>query len=552
MCALLNLSAYLFHLFVLCCFLWWPNYAFVGYVPWPDLLTRLNINDAYVSSYYFLWTNLTYLPPFFWALVLSRSLLSPKLSPRSSIIFSIVPFFFLYLTELLDYLALNSPDVISLYGSTGLNTLLTNTLNRYHPFIFYSGVFYLNLIFLKTRRSTSSLSPFSVPYLFTASSPLQQSTLLISAFALWLGSWWALQEGTWGGWWNWDASETFGLLVPLIVLSLMHAVPTLKSKWSNMVKLSSSLLFLALSYFFIQLNFDLTSHNFGARFFFFFNNNLFFLEAVAGIIISLLVLSISWVRARNVVVSMGPPGSLNSSSWLSIIRWLTSFTLLYWVFASYQPLFNYFFWNFAELNILNYAPSLSESNFILLLVLLLWLLSPRFELVLLSLWVLISSPITSLVYLFFLPIRIRLFTLHSMILAFTLLNWCAHYLVFSTCTVEPLSAYVFTGTSVGFFTENLIILDNLNSDLTIKVLTSAYFWDSTWNFFGLANTQTINDFNLLLTSSQLVNLYLLAASYLKLYLLLSLPLLSSINLLFLTSLIFAVWTLITPKQRRNL
>jgi hypothetical protein len=43
-----------------------------------------------------------------------------------------------------------------------------------------------------------------------------------------------------------------------------------------------------LSYFFIQLNFDLVSHNFGAKFFFFFNNNLFFLEAVFFLLVLIL------------------------------------------------------------------------------------------------------------------------------------------------------------------------------------------------------------------------------------------------------------------------
>ena len=38
------------------------------------------------------------------------------------------------------------------------------------------------------------------------------------------------------------------------------------------------MLIVVFSYFFVQLNFELASHNFGSKFFFFFNSNLFFAE----------------------------------------------------------------------------------------------------------------------------------------------------------------------------------------------------------------------------------------------------------------------------------
>jgi cytochrome c biogenesis factor len=91
-----------------------------------------------------------------------------------------------------------------------------------------------------------------------------------------LGSWWALQEGTWGGWWNWDSSETFGLFFFLLPFFFYHNKSYLNFHQKNLNIFKKSTTLLLFSYFFIQLNFDLVSHNFGIKFFQFFSNNLFF------------------------------------------------------------------------------------------------------------------------------------------------------------------------------------------------------------------------------------------------------------------------------------
>jgi cytochrome c biogenesis factor len=46
--------------------------------------------------------------------------------------------------------------------------------------------------------------------------------IILIIITLFMGSWWALQEGSWGGWWNWDPSEVFGLLFLLAYLYLIH------------------------------------------------------------------------------------------------------------------------------------------------------------------------------------------------------------------------------------------------------------------------------------------------------------------------------------------
>lgn len=52
-------------------FFYLPLYALSGYTVLLDLTSRLSPNDAYVGTYYFWWTNLLYLPLFFFGLAIS-------------------------------------------------------------------------------------------------------------------------------------------------------------------------------------------------------------------------------------------------------------------------------------------------------------------------------------------------------------------------------------------------------------------------------------------------------------------------------------------------
>jgi cytochrome c biogenesis factor len=89
--------------------------------------------------------------------------------------------------------------------------------------------------------------------------------LILNLFTLSLGGWWALQEGSWGGWWNWDPSETFGLMVMLFYVITLHLnIIKLRNKWYR-VYIYLFFCTIILLYTLIQLNFDLVSHNFGTR-----------------------------------------------------------------------------------------------------------------------------------------------------------------------------------------------------------------------------------------------------------------------------------------------
>ena len=45
-----------------------------------------------------------------------------------------------------------------------------------------------------------------------------------------MGGLWAYQEGSWGGWWDWDISEVFGLFIYL-VFSTLQPYPQKHCRW---------------------------------------------------------------------------------------------------------------------------------------------------------------------------------------------------------------------------------------------------------------------------------------------------------------------------------
>jgi cytochrome c biogenesis factor len=249
---------------------------FSGYSSLYDLNTRVSINDAYLGTYYFWWTNMTYLPFFFFLTLLAILSSAPTQLGVRRLFLVWVALLLIYPLELYDYISANLNLTTPLYHTYGLNTLLTNVLNRYHPFVFYTSVFILAQVIWAKLISSTRLRYFETAGLDLHYKQLSWLGILINLLALWMGSWWALQEGTWGGWWNWDSSEVFGLLLSLILLNFTHSRADYSYRPYTYYKAIYLLNSFIISYFFIQLNFELVSHNFGSKFFFFFNNNLFF------------------------------------------------------------------------------------------------------------------------------------------------------------------------------------------------------------------------------------------------------------------------------------
>ena len=80
------------------------------------------------------------------------ALTSRRLAPSYFPAFALL--LLLYPVELFDYIILNVSDPSYTYGLYGVNTLLLNVLNRYHPLVFYASV---GLLLASVLLSSTSL-----------------------------------------------------------------------------------------------------------------------------------------------------------------------------------------------------------------------------------------------------------------------------------------------------------------------------------------------------------------------------------------------------------
>ena len=114
-----------------------------------------------------------------------------------------------------------------------LNTKLLNSLFNIHPvliylyyftlLIFLAKIFRFSIFFIKKKDiGLVALNIMYKPkvYLF-----------IYSFLGLVLGSWWAAQEMTWGGWWGWDLVEFLNLLLLIIAVLCIHT-SRLSAKYS--------------------------------------------------------------------------------------------------------------------------------------------------------------------------------------------------------------------------------------------------------------------------------------------------------------------------------
>lgn len=501
-----------------------------GYSFLLDLPTRVNPNDSFLGTYYFWWTNMTYLPAFFFiCLLLVARIAIPRASTSlTCIVLIILPF---YVMELSDYLVLNMMDNSFIYGVYGVNVLLTNTLNRYHPLVFYCSTSLLLVVALCIRSSSlPRIQPFLNRCRTTQFVIYAWLGTVWNFLALWMGSWWALQEGTWGGWWNWDPSETFGLLVALILSLIAHSSLFYKNTFYLNLKAQTLLGWFLISYFFIQLNFDLVSHNFGAKFFFFFNNNLFFLEAISAITISILAICtlhrLLCVNQNLLTGSITAPYTNYKLASEFIITSLVFLLVIY----SYRPLVNYFCWNFFELNVANFETLTAPVVFILTLYLLCWLLTTLKPFYFLINVTSISGPLRLLMFALNYRSVTNILVIHMLFTVFGLVSVITAKLLPTEWLIGIPTEYCFLDNSL-FITKHQAAIPDINSyEIGNLNLHGASTVIIDWNIVTFSNTPTNNFFLLVSTLTSYHNNYNLGGPYALSYLHIELPLLSTLNL----------------------
>jgi hypothetical protein len=498
-----------------------------------DSASRSNPNLPFIATYQFWWTSLTYLSLFF-MLLLVAVILSLGVTISYPVLLLTFWCVCLYSTETLDYSPLSFSHAASMYSNFGSNQLLSNALNKYHPFVLYLS-FTLALFTYSLRvLSWQTASTFCVSTLNRLWTKARWVVILINLLALWMGSWWALQEGTWGGWWNWDSSEVFGLGVTFAFLTLTHSISRPSTDVFFCVKFHALVVIVLCSYVFMQINFELVSHNFGSKFFFFFNNNLFFLEIVSVSLVTLLLLSRLLSLRKNLeVLDSSQQRSIIQFSTRSLTTLIPSLVALVWVAWSFRPLMSHFLWKFFEINALNSEGTIQLWHVLTLLFLFI-LLTPKSYL---DVWapvvLLVHAPIWLLALVSVNPTKLRFTLLHFTLLLFTTLNTLlVNSTLFSWLSVAPYS-YLTLETQIEFQAAPLWVLDTGVVEIINPWRSAGNFTSTDWNQFSATNAPALNFFSLELSHSTSRNLYILGESYSNVLLDLEVPLIGSLNILFL-------------------
>ena len=226
-----------------------------------DCLNRANLNLPYWDYLYVMWTNFDYIYvyfiPFIWLFIISC---------YSTNYSSFKPGFVMCIIVLtLFSQSIASPTCTSLAAFKLLdlsNTLLVNSVNKYHPLILHVC---LNLVLFTFLDSPSAklISRHKNLSLYSLTKTTTVTFLIVTT--MFMGSWWAYQEGSWGGWWAWDPSEVFGLVLMLCWIYAFH-LNFMRSLFSRNAQVFKLILYInLLVYTTLQSNFSITSHNFGLR-----------------------------------------------------------------------------------------------------------------------------------------------------------------------------------------------------------------------------------------------------------------------------------------------
>jgi len=118
----------------------------------------------------------------------------------------IIIILFFILIDITDYGNSNYHISQTLVLNTGVNSLLLNPINKYHPFILFTSFIILlksvilrNALWFNFFTTEPNFKLFKNLSITKAQINTNIYTFIILYTALFLGSWWAFQEGSWGG-----------------------------------------------------------------------------------------------------------------------------------------------------------------------------------------------------------------------------------------------------------------------------------------------------------------------------------------------------------------
>jgi len=266
-----------------------------------------------------------------------------------------------------------------------------------------------------------------------------------------------------------------------------------------------------LSYYTLQLNFELTSHSFGSRFTYFFNNNLFLLE-VALIVIFYMIFQVSQkFRLRTTFIAKRGCNSdvqFWGHKFTPYVVWIFLAILLLIILASFLPLLNYFVWRYLKVN--------SFNSYVLVEF---WVCSLTVGLILLTYLdkslIFFSFSLLVLGNLDFLLLLIlwgkctysKLSMIHSLIYTFLVINlWSYQFQVVIWCDTSPMSYLVGGQTNllVGYTNYSC---SNYMVDRGVYSYNTAYNLVAYSNFFYKSNANQLNNFWLYLDNLTMGSLF---------------------------------------------
>ena len=129
----------------------------VGEVFFIDFLNRLNMSESLAHWINFFWTSITYLAPLFLVLSFKQNIYGLSFSPKW--VYLLLVFFFInYLGEIFDSILLSTNWHLLELNKVGVNLLLVNSLNKYHPIIFYWSVISYFFLYSYSVKSSWSLT----------------------------------------------------------------------------------------------------------------------------------------------------------------------------------------------------------------------------------------------------------------------------------------------------------------------------------------------------------------------------------------------------------
>jgi hypothetical protein len=509
-------------LYVLVEFLKQPLSLTLGYINYIEFLTTIVPNEPFLNTYYFWWINLIYVFFFFSSIVV---LFFNRTSVRKPLLL-IGCIFFAYefwFTELRSILSSNPQLALVSTLNPSINLLLTNTLNKYHPFIFYSSLVVGTWLLIAFITSFFRPQNFLINICFNRILISSNSVIVLSSSALALGSWWALQEGTWGGWWNWDSSEVFGLLPVLLLLRFYHTPSNDYFAWRFVIHLLIIYFTIIFFYFMLQLNFDFISHNFGSKFFFFFNANTMSINLlISSNLLLITLLNTTYVTKDQLVLVTSTTFSNFSSYFKSTYSTILLNALFSsWVYLSFISFVQ--FLPFSHLLIPSSTPlsSIFFLNIVLLLLITLNLLEitdrslrqPKHPYS--GIPVSISTSFNPFLTLNHYP---SLMILHLMFLWFTYLNLLLYDITFYSWFSNSSDFLDVKNCLVLSTTDSIANLDTWQLDSSFYTYNNTIFSSTNWFTKNITNSFLSNKFMLLTDFTGLTNYYNLTSTYTTIYL----------------------------------